>query len=365
MIGLHKNISTGYFDGIRGIAVLLVWLSHTSGRDQAAIDWLSFQGIGHIGVMLFFVLSGYLLSMPISSGRNFDFKTYLIRRFCRIAPLYYLVIIFTYLYQQYTGEISNRYLYITEGLSGLIKHLLFIKGDSVFWTISTEFVFYLILPMLTIYLINKRYKAVVILLLASITYSFYHLLIYANIINLPGLKIVDIKHVSQFLDVFVVGVIFGFLSHDKKTISFYKKHQKSFDVTATIMFISVISITFILVAKKFIIFNQPLYQFRFISFGYAFVFGFILLSTHFGNKQLRKLFQLKLLMFCGIVGYSWYLLHMPVLEFTNSLELSSPVKLIISTILVVIVSLIGYLFIEEPFIKIGKTITKKMLKTKI
>jgi peptidoglycan/LPS O-acetylase OafA/YrhL len=357
VIGLHKNISSAYFDGIRGIAVLLVWLCHTSRRDQAALSWLSFHGIGLIGVMLFFVLSGYLLSMPITSEKKFHFRTYILRRFLRIAPLYYLVIISVYLYQQYTGNISDKYLHVNDGFFGLIKHLFFIKGDSLFWTIPAEFVNYLILPVLAVYLIRQRYKALTFLTIASVAYSFYHFLIYAKILTFPGLKIVDIKHASQFLDVFVVGVIFGFLSHDDKAKSLYKRNARILDVLALCSFVITIFITFALIAKHFIIFNQPLYQFKYISVGYAFSFGFILLSTHHGNTILRNIFQLKIFVFCGIVGYSWYLLHLPVLAFTNGFDLPSSVKLLISTALISMISLAGYLFIEEPFIKIGKALT--------
>ena len=311
--------------------------------------------------MLFFVLSGYLLSMPITSGKQFDFQTYILRRFLRIAPLYYLVITSTYLYQQYTNHISDSYLHINDGLHGFIKHVFFIKGDSLFWTISAEFIFYLILPVLAIYLIKQRYKAVFVLVIASASYSFYHFLIYANILHFPGLKIVDINHVSQFFDVFIVGVIFGFLSHDNSAKSFYRRYSRILDVLALNVFIATMLITFILISKHFLVFDQPLYLCRFISFGYASSFGFILLSTHYGNIKLRKIFQLKIFMFCGVVGYSWYLLHFPVLAFTSGLSFPPPVKLLVSTALISIISLAGYLYIEEPFIKLGKSLTLKSL----
>jgi peptidoglycan/LPS O-acetylase OafA/YrhL len=357
MIGLHKNISTGYFDGIRGIAVLLVWLSHSSGRDQAAISWLSFHGIGHVGVMLFFVLSGYLLSLPICDGKTFNFKKYIIRRFLRIAPLYYSVLAAVFIYQQWTGTVSKRYLHIDGEFFGFIKHLLFIKGDSLFWTISAEFVFYLILPLVALFLSKKRFTAVIFFTIVSLAYSFYHFLIYAKILELPGIKFVQIKHASQFFDVFIIGVVFGFLSSDKTAKDFYKKHQKLLDNLSFFIFIFTILITFIFVAKHFLVFNQPLYLFRFISIYYAFAFGLILLSTHYGNTHLRKIFELKLFMFCGIVGYSWYLLHFPILAYINIFDLPPIIKLLISTALISIIALAGYKFIEEPFIKIGKNIS--------
>lgn len=106
MIGLHKEISTPYYDGIRGLAVLVVWLAHTSGRGQSLTQWLMFRGIGHIGVMLFFVLSGFLLSLPINN--KFRLKNYLTRKFLRITPLYYILLTLLFVWQRYTQNTSNR-----------------------------------------------------------------------------------------------------------------------------------------------------------------------------------------------------------------------------------------------------------------
>ncbi len=355
MIGLHKNISTGYFDGVRGLAVLIVWLSHSSGRGQPLSDWLVFHGIGHVGVMLFFVLSGYLLSISIMfSEKTFNFKSYLVNRFLRIAPMYYLTVFSVFLYQEVTGNISEKYLYIHGGYVGFIKHLLFIKGDGLFWTISAEFIFYLILPVLVFYLLKKKYVAVKVLLISSLIYSFYHLLIYIHFIDLPGLKVSDIHHYSQYLDVFVIGVIYGFLSKDLKAIEYYSIHKKLLDFSVIVIFILTITITLVLVSKSFLIFNQPLYSFRFISIGYALSFGFILFSLQMGNVKLRVFFSSRILMFVGIVGYSWYLIHFPIIAITNTLDIAPALKFIISTVLVSILSLASYLVIEEPFIKLGK-----------
>lgn len=134
----------GYFDGIRGLAVIIVWLSHSSGRDMALAPWLNFHGIGHVGVMLFFVLSGFLLSFSVMS-ENYNYKSYITRRFFRIAPLFYFVVLLTFLFQVLTNSLQNDYLYLDDNIQSLIKHLLFIKGDGIFWTIPVEFTFYFIL----------------------------------------------------------------------------------------------------------------------------------------------------------------------------------------------------------------------------
>lgn len=103
-------------DGLRGIAVLIVFLSHSSGRGIQIAPWLNFHGIGHVGVYLFFVLSGFLLTRNLVEGQPVG--TFLVRRFFRIAPLYYLVLIATFIHQAFFG-IDIKTLYINKGFEGL------------------------------------------------------------------------------------------------------------------------------------------------------------------------------------------------------------------------------------------------------
>jgi len=356
MLGLHRDIPTGYLDGARGIAVLIVWLSHSSGRDQALAPWLSFHGIGHVGVMLFFVLSGYLLARPLARGGAFDYGPYLLRRFLRIAPLYWLVLVGVAVYQLTIGVSSTRYLFLSDGFRGLVEHLVFIKGDGVFWTIATEFVFYLILPPLALALVRYRSRGLWTLLAVSFLYGAYHMLVTVNRLELPALKLVDTRQHSQFLDVFAIGVACGFLSVDAAARRFYALHRKRLDALALAAFLTTLLCTCILVSKRFLWFEQPFYHFRYASFGYALVFGLTLLSAQLGNARLRSLLDWKPFRFCGVVGYSWYLLHLPVLAAVNQLALAPPMKFALSTAAVAVISCAGYLLIEEPFIRLGKRI---------
>jgi len=362
ILDLNKNKDTSFFDGARGIAVLIVWLSHTSGREQTISDQLNFHGIGHIGVMLFFVLSGYLLSMSIKNWELFSFKSYLIKRFFRIAPLYYTVLILVILYQKTTNNISERYLYINGGYEGFINHILFFQGDSVFWTISAEFVFYLILPLIVFLIFKYEKKAIVLFILFSFIYSFYHLAIYIKIIELPGLKFVKIHHSSQFIDVFVIGVIFGMMSNNKKIQRIHSKYKLQFDLAISFIFFLTLLISLSVISKYFLFFERTLYPLRFVSIGYSIVFGLSLLSAQFGNKYLRYFFQIKLFIFMGIIGFSWYLLHMPILSLTNTLMIPTYSKFFLSTTLVAIISLLAYKTIEEPFFKFGRKICDNLQK---
>ena len=83
-------------DAVRGLAILLVLLIHIGGSMPApiGITWKVISACARscwIGVDLFFVLSGFLITGILYDTRHADkyFRTFYIRRFLRIAPLYY------------------------------------------------------------------------------------------------------------------------------------------------------------------------------------------------------------------------------------------------------------------------------------
>ena len=76
-------------DGLRAIAVLLVIVCHVEGRTFAALA-------GFLGVTVFFVLSGYLITTlalrEVAQRGRLHLGAFYVRRTCRIFPLYYLVL---------------------------------------------------------------------------------------------------------------------------------------------------------------------------------------------------------------------------------------------------------------------------------
>ena len=89
-------------DGIRGLAILMVMWCHTTGYGgKHAFDmWFNYLSWwGGIGVDLFFVLSGYLITGILldSRGSSRFFGNFYARRALRIFPLYYAVVAFSFL----------------------------------------------------------------------------------------------------------------------------------------------------------------------------------------------------------------------------------------------------------------------------
>ncbi|HEX8028278.1 MAG TPA: acyltransferase [Vicinamibacterales bacterium] len=101
---MTRRPDTGYvpaLDGLRGVAILMVMLHHftrfrqTSGFDGPLLSLLAFCWTG---VDLFFVLSGFLITGILLDTRGSEryFTTFYARRFLRIFPLYYLVLLLSF-----------------------------------------------------------------------------------------------------------------------------------------------------------------------------------------------------------------------------------------------------------------------------
>ena len=93
-------------DGVRGLAILLVLSDHLSVVTLDNPSWIGkLLQSGYLGVDLFFVLSGFLITMGLLKTREQPgyFRSFYLRRAARIMPLYYavmiLAILFVYLFE--------------------------------------------------------------------------------------------------------------------------------------------------------------------------------------------------------------------------------------------------------------------------
>ena len=167
-------------DGLRGIAILLVLGFHfLTCRVPDDAPWMlgrvaDLFGQGWNGVDLFFVLSGYLIVGILlrvkDSGRYF--RTFYVRRACRILPLYYLMI-GLYLLGKAVGwafECSPQDLAIPFWSYPLFLQNLFMHdagfGREPFgltWSLAIEEQFYLVIPLLVRLCTRRRLAAVFLL----------------------------------------------------------------------------------------------------------------------------------------------------------------------------------------------------------
>ena len=168
--------SLDYVDMLRGCAIIGVLLAHSAyGMNAAGLQQLPFHiewifAAGKHGVTLFFVVSAFALmrSIFLRYGRESQpVEKYFFRRFFRIAPAYYTVLLLVFFLsgKGVSGYTNPAEEHLT--LFNLIAHLTFLNGFFPFysndflgveWSVSTEFTFYLLLPTAFLW-INKPVSA--------------------------------------------------------------------------------------------------------------------------------------------------------------------------------------------------------------
>jgi peptidoglycan/LPS O-acetylase OafA/YrhL len=212
-------------DGIRAIAVIFVILTHWfPGRI------FSRYGFGAIGVDIFFVLSGFLITRiliverlkidaePFVHSRLKAIKNFIIRRSLRIFPIYFLLLFFLIIFAKqlpnpiakdwewYFFYLQNLLFYINQGWpSGKLSHL---------WSLAVEEQFYLFWPWLILFVSPKW-------VLRLMVFSF--LIGIASVFYLTKLKGGAMAEVltPTCMQAFASGGILAYF-HVKKGLDFYK-----------------------------------------------------------------------------------------------------------------------------------------------
>jgi peptidoglycan/LPS O-acetylase OafA/YrhL len=324
-------------DGFRGLAVLIVMMSHSSGREMPLAPWLNFVGIGHVGVYLFFVLSGYLLTRNLIDGQTP--QQFYLRRIFRIVPLYFCVLAGVLVYQAW-GHYSPRYLHISGGVEGALLHFLFLKGDSVFWTLAAEFGFYMLLPLIVYALKRFGWQWLAIV---SVIYFVAYMAAEKFKLGWMTLKFVDISHRSQFLDVFACGILAAYLP------------RRWGDKWVPTAFWGLLGLTVIGVSANFLGAHQPVYGLRWLSLLYGVVFGLAIVCATEGRASLAGILGSPVLAFMGKVGFGLYLLHFPVFQAVNAyVDAPSAIRLCVAMPVAIGLAWLAYQWIERPMIKLGR-----------
>ena len=330
-------------DGLRGVAVLFVLLSHASNASLHFHEYLNFRGIGKVGVYLFFVLSAYLLDRQIAlaymTGKSSGsyWKNYFLRRFLRIYPLF-VIALFTYALLTASGIKTDIDTY-----SDIPMHLLLLRGESVFWSIPVEFKYYFLSPI--IMWICHRYlrwkpRDLLLLFIFSIIFS----IAVELMLKLP------LVSTLRYLPIFLVGTfisIFELLYKDQLKHLF---SAKIYNLAALIAALAIL-ITVPFYFEKFFNITVNFHASEFY-FPYALAWAVILVSAKHSKWLVARFLEIKFLRFLGSISFSIYLFHIPVLIIILKTEIPHPVKIYAFFLLTIIFSSISYLLIERPLTKI-------------
>ena len=333
-------------DALRAIAVVAVIIYHAK---IYFLEKLILPG-GFLGVDIFFVISGYLISSLIyrelKETRSFSFKNFYERRARRILPALFVVILvsipFAWKYILPTSFIdyaksilysigfgSNFYFYFSGQLygaeSGLLKPLLHT------WSLSIEEQYYLIFPLL-FFIICNYFKSKIIIIISIIAILSLIFSEYLTKVNAPLNFYILL---SRSWELLFGTLIFLLESRRKKIINIYENYY--------------ILIGLILIISSLFLFEDsnghPNIKSIYPIIGVALV-------IYFSSPDLliTRLLSNKLFVGVGLISYSLYLWHYPIFAFSRIAYFTKNIfDYGVVAIVIFILSLLTYFFIEKPF----------------
>lgn len=326
-----------HIDILRALAVLLVIFNH--------LDFVFFSG-GFIGVDIFFVISGYLITKNIvlekSNTKTFSFKKFYQRRVLRLAPAFFTMLIVSSLifYFIFTPQEWSDYLKTAASTVSLTSNIYYatllsdyfsISSQSTpllhIWSLSLEEQFYLIWPLLLLAILklSKNIKIASISLIIVLSLICSHLLAKTH-------PIVAYYILPSRMFEFLIGAVLVFvpLVPMKKSVH---------------IILSITSI-FIILASSILIDSQTLFP-SYIALIPCLATALFIYAGQYCIGSYTKWVE-----YIGKISYPMYLWHWPIIVYLT--VLSVPFSLSLKVVILLLTLMLSYLTYE----KIEKKITK-------
>jgi peptidoglycan/LPS O-acetylase OafA/YrhL len=349
-------------DGLRAFAVALVVLFHWFPEGEG----INVIANGPVGVTLFFVLSGFLITRILLASRNYlashglgaTYRNFMFRRMLRIFPLYYLtlLVIWSIRYVDFFPKIPSRLYdhpaYYLLYISNFLIEKLHDWSDvlSPFWSLAVEEQFYIIWPfvILTVPLRYMRGTLIATVILGIVSRWILGSLGYSEGVLMP-----------TCLDAFGLGAIWAYVSYYDKSV---QKFLKTLNVLALVG----------LAVFLFICFNNTdsLLKTLFFRTSMSLFCLYLVARASYGNgfpSLIGSLLDNAFMRHIGRISYGLYVYHMLVptlvvpfiikvlhrfLHITITFS-EGPMKLVSLIVLILLASVSWYIF-EAPFIRLKK-----------
>lgn len=347
---IKKFIYRPEIDGLRALAVLFVLFYHVG---------LSFPG-GFIGVDIFFVISGFLITSLLikeMQEERFSFAQFYERRIRRIFPASVALMLIT--------GVAGFFLLLPSDFIGLAKSIFsqtifggnfyFWRNTNYFaesaelqpllhtWSLAVEEQFYMFIPLLLWIIVaktKKKLKSKLLITLIFILLASFILSIY----TLRGMPAFTFYLLPTRAWELLIGSIVAFIP----IIPFFKNRY----VREALVLIGILC----MVIPCFLYTHDTLFPGLAAippCLGAAF---FIIGTSHEDNINLplsAKVFTWRPIIFIGLISYSLYLWHWPIIAFSNywALEDSTVHQKILIVLISFILAIASWRFIETPFRK--------------
>lgn len=340
-------------DGFRAIAVGLVLLVHAGSPYPMS---------GGVGVDMFFVLSGFLITGILSDDydrRGFiSVKTFYIRRFLRLMPCLVLTVFLFMLLSaifesKLPGSIATICLtYTANWARALWNYPLGAMGHC--WSLGIEEQFYLIWPWVIILLESKvkphKHKLMVLLGL-FVACSLY------RVVSLDYYSVERIHFgLDTHMDGLILGSVFAYIFKALRSPSPLSDNEVLMKILSY-MFTPLACLGLFYVMHKYAWWHDQMvyYGYTIVAFSAAIIILDLVYSRY---SMLSWVLRLRPLVFIGKISYGIYLLHLPIFEFSHlwmhahMQDAHVLYKVFIKFALTLVAAIVSYYAMERKFLRL-------------
>jgi len=306
-------------DGLRGIAILLVFIFHVW-----QLSWLDFTTVfnspvyinfiarfGFLGVETFFFISGFCLFYP-HARHCFEqyplalWRDYLRKRALKILPSYLLAILLILVLFEWEFPKEQLSWHLT-------THFLFIHNffpethysiNGVFWSLAVEVQFYLIFPILAKFFRTRPLLITFLMTGWAIAYRQYIMATQQS----SGMLTPYLSQMPAFLDLFAAGMLTAYILVWLRNLQNIDRYMPIFSMIMLLGLASFIALIKDVGTVASLPNGMILWQARNRLFiGIALMFAAI--GGHFANPWIQKILNNRFLAFFSLISYNLYIWH--------------------------------------------------------
>lgn len=416
-------------DGIRAVACLAVLSYHVNFLARNYGIWRPLHGVntliaalvyfGESGVMLFFLLSSFLLFLPFATSLLFDspwpsLRRFYLRRIFRIVPGYFVALFLIALFFHpeflHHRHWHDLWLFLTFRMNNALSQQL----NGPFWTLAIEFQFYLLLPMLAwLFSLIVRHGTVHQRML-KLTFCLCLMVAWGLLTRYWGQTIADtskldflIPHAvsvalksyiygdtGTFFEVFAVGMficmLYVYTQHVPSAEHLNMRIRRLSPLIllvglALLGFLSLWHLYYICInpynyTKYFSVFTflDPYistivsYWLQWQAMGYAISYGLCMYALLYASPRLKRPLEWPLLRWIGSISFSLYMWHLPfVFLFLNvilhNVEQQGWNHIVVfaafwcwTLVVIIPISAMLYRWVEQPGIYVGEWLIQRV-----
>jgi peptidoglycan/LPS O-acetylase OafA/YrhL len=339
----------GKLDSVRGVAAVMVLVGHCGGLPfnlsaSGLFFWIGIFWDGSDAVVMFFLLSGYVLALQLDNPSRPTSVGFLIRRVMRIWPAFAVTLVFAYVILSGLGipagsGTAEHAASRVPTFGDLQQNLLMIGNsfaiDGPAWSLYVEMRLSIVFPLLFLFArrLNIFYAILISVALSVLGSRLVHW-------NMPEF-LISLADASRFICLFVVGALL--IRPDNVIASVYRRMSHWARAAGFIFAVFCLVYRFIPIA-------MPAQNYV-PWIGVTMIFIYCLYS-----EVADRLLTQGSLLFMGRISYGLYLVHYPILQVVNA-YIPKRFSLLLVLPLSILIGWIINVWIEQPMIRIGRKLS--------